>query len=449
MEAAHGPSILRTPPDVVATVLLKHSGRGCGRGQQPRQLHVSRCSLRSSGTAAAHGSSICSIVVLSAAAHRRLDRQQLGRPPRGVAFGARTLARQPIALRGLGRSGVTSPFGELPYSQKIAEFLRKPEAALFEAALIAMACVVYAFGTLELNAATSAVLSDLEQGIQIIFLLEYLLRWYSSSCSPSCLLELYMVVDALAFLPLVLQLLGVAEIAPLEFLRILRILRLQRFLQDPESFGQLIGRNAADVRPLDLELARAVLSISTLLFVSSGLMYNVEHGVNPGFPNLFQSLYFGLVTLTTVGYGDIVPLTLEGRTIVCLSILVAIPLIPFNLTRVVEAFFFDNVSQKAPVSNPELEKFQKQLDANQEQLKELSRRFEAAGLDASTVTCSACFETDHRVDARFCFKCGAALPVLMVDASSRTVAEQELRNNINKEIAAQRAALILFPCLPL
>lgn len=80
-----------------------------------------------------------------------------------------------------------------------------------------------------------------------------------------------------------------------------------------------------------------MLSIYTLLSISTGLIYTAEEGVNPQIPDYFTALYFGLTTLTTVGFGDIVPVTFQGRLVVSLSILAGVAIIPVQAASLVEA----------------------------------------------------------------------------------------------------------------
>merc|ERR1719491_311120 len=123
-------------------------------------------------------------------------------------------------------------------------------------------------------------------------------------------------------------------------LRLLRILRLQLVLSDLETFGNFeiaLGLKPSDIRPYQLQLARVILSIFTLTSVSAGLIYTSEHTANPeAFPDYFTALYFGLTTLTTVGFGDIVPITFNGRLVVSGSILAGVAIIPIQA-----ASFFD------------------------------------------------------------------------------------------------------------
>jgi voltage-gated potassium channel len=114
-------------------------------------------------------------------------------------------------------------------------------------------------------------------------------------------------------------------------LRLLRILKFQRVLTNENTymnFEMALGMKQTDVRPYQLQLARVVISIFTLVSVSTGLIYTAEHDANPLFTDYFTALYFGLTTLTTVGFGDITPVTFQGRIVVMASILAGVIVVP-------------------------------------------------------------------------------------------------------------------------
>ena len=134
--------------------------------------------------------------------------------------------------------------------------------------------------------------------------------------------------------------LSVANSPGLQNLLLLRILRLQRVLSDIDTFSRFemaLGLPPESVRPFQLQLARVLLSLFTLLSVSSGLIYTTEHGVNPDIPDYFSALYFGLTTLTTVGFGDIAPVTPQGKLVVCASILAGVAIIPAQAASLLDA----------------------------------------------------------------------------------------------------------------
>jgi len=143
--------------------------------------------------------------------------------------------------------------------------------------------------------------------------------------------------------------LSVTNSPRLQNLRLLRVLRLRRLLSDIDTFYRFemaLGLPPESVRPFQLQLARVLLSTFTLLSVSSGLIYTTEHGVNPDIPDYFSALYFGLTTLTTVGFGDITPVTPQGRLVVCASILAGVAFIPAQAANLLDAILeYQNENQ--------------------------------------------------------------------------------------------------------
>jgi len=179
-----------------------------------------------------------------------------------------------------------------------------------------------------------------------IFAIDFFVRWFASAnFNPQYLLKPLVVLDIVVVLiPLSVQsifpFLSVANSPGLQNLLLLRILRLQRVLSDIDTFSRFemaLGLPPESVRPFQLQLARVLLSLFTLLSVSSGLIYTTEHGVNPDIPDYFSALYFGLTTLTTVGFGDIAPVTPQGRLVVCASILAGVAVIPAQAASLLDA----------------------------------------------------------------------------------------------------------------
>ena len=123
--------------------------------------------------------------------------------------------------------------------------------------------------------------------------------------------------------------------------------------------------------------------IFTLLFISTGLIYNAEHATNPQLPDYFTALYFGLTTLTTVGFGDITPITAEGRLVVSVSILAGIAIIPVQLSSLAEALFGDRRASTAGAAD--------------------------GAATATSTPCAACGATGHPANAAFCYACGVSL----------------------------------------
>lgn len=165
------------------------------------------------------------------------------------------------------------------------------------AALVILSIVVVVFETIpEFRGNFVVSLDQIEDLICIFFALEYFARWYSEQFRPT---YIFQPLDFLSFSPLVLKAMLFAmdlkmnflggtgeeitmraaageslDAGPLTFLKLLRIIRLQRFLIDYQTFGDIkiaLGLRPSQIRPYQLQLARVILSLFTLYFISLGL----------------------------------------------------------------------------------------------------------------------------------------------------------------------------------
>lgn len=150
----------------------------------------------------------------------------------------------------------------------------------------------------------------------VIFGVEYVLRLWTANEIPRFahpvtgrlrwMATPYAVVDLLAIAPAFLPL------ADLRFVRVLRLLRLFKLGRYSEGF-RILG---AVFRAKRDELAMASFLVAVALVLSSSLMYYAERDAQPDkFSSILDAMWWGIVTLTTTGYGDVVPITVEGRII--------------------------------------------------------------------------------------------------------------------------------------
>ncbi len=146
----------------------------------------------------------------------------------------------------------------------------------------------------------------------ILFTVEYLLRIYVARKPWRYITSFFGVVDLLAVLPgyLSLFLLGsqyLIVVRSLRLLRVFRILKLARFLGEASVLRRALS---ASMPKITVFLGTVV----TLVMIIGSLMYVVE-GAENGFTSIPKSIYWAIVTLTTVGYGDISPQTPLGQTL--------------------------------------------------------------------------------------------------------------------------------------
>lgn len=213
---------------------------------------------------------------------------------------------------------------------------RTPLGKAIDITLLALNLVFVALfvaETYSLSPALRARLWQLEVAIAVVFLVEYVLRLYGAADRLEEFSNPYTVIDLIAIFPtfLVLFLPGVTAVANVGFLRVVRVvrvLRFYRFTQDAEFFFGTISDNA-------LRAVKLLLTVLVLLFVSAGLFYSMEHAVNPEVATFGDAFYYVVVTLSTTGFGDIIPVTTAGRWVTVAAILVSIIVIPWQASRIV------------------------------------------------------------------------------------------------------------------
>ncbi|MFC6338918.1 ion transporter [Pseudomonas sp. CCM 7891] len=156
------------------------------------------------------------------------------------------------------------------------------------------------------------VLAYIEWGFTIIFAIEYGLRLY---CSPKPLryaFSFYGLVDLLAIVPGILAL-YYSDAQYLLIIRIIRMLRIFRVLKLSPYLKQANYLMSA-LRGSKQKIVVFLVSVCTLVTVFGTLMYVIE-GPEHGFTSIPKGIYWAIVTLTTVGFGDIVPKTPLGQVI--------------------------------------------------------------------------------------------------------------------------------------
>ena len=152
----------------------------------------------------------------------------------------------------------------------------------------------------------------IEWGFTILFTIEYGLRLYCVRNRARYAKSFFGVVDLLSVLPTYLGLI-LTGIAPMLVIRILRILRLFRIMHMDRYVGEaniLLEVLVASWR----KTLVFVYTVLTLVVIFGALMHYIE-GVEAGFTSIPQSMYWAIVTLTTVGYGDVTPLTPLGKLV--------------------------------------------------------------------------------------------------------------------------------------
>jgi voltage-gated potassium channel len=187
--------------------------------------------------------------------------------------------------------------------------LDKPIFAWSIAILIIYSVICFSIETLpDLSQATIQFLRYSEISIVSIFTLEYLYRLYISEGKVKFIFSFYGVIDLLAILPFYL-----ATAIDLRSLRLIRLLRLARLLK-LVRYNSAIVRFGKAIYLVKEELVIFTVASLVMLYLAAVGIYHFEHEAQPEvFRSIFDSLWWAVATLTTVGYGDIYPITIAGR----------------------------------------------------------------------------------------------------------------------------------------
>ena len=215
-----------------------------------------------------------------------------------------------------------------------------------------------------------AALRQAEWVLTILFTVEYGLRLLSVGAPAAYARSFYGVIDLLAILPTYLSLFfpgaqALIVIRALRILRVFRVLKLAHYVRETEDLMRAMRASARKI----LVFMFAVL---TLVVILGSLMYMVE-GPEHGFTSIPKGVYWAVVTLTTVGYGDISPHTTGGQM----------------LASVIMIMGYGIIAVPTGIVTVEMG---------------LARRSMV-----STQACRSCGRDGHETDADFCKFCGTGL----------------------------------------
>ncbi len=196
-------------------------------------------------------------------------------------------------------------------------------------ALIVISIISFSFDTLpNLPPWAKTTLSVIELTTVIIFTIEYLLRLTVASNRLGYIFSFYGIIDLVAILPFY-----IASGFDLRAIRVFRLLRLFRILK-LVKYNNAINRYHRALKLVKEELVVFGFSSLILLYLSAVGIYYFENSAQPEqFKSVFHSLWWAVTTFTTVGYGDMYPVTFGGRlfTFFVLAIGLGIVAVPTGL----------------------------------------------------------------------------------------------------------------------
>lgn len=197
----------------------------------------------------------------------------------------------------------------------------------------------------------------------IVFTLEYLLRIWTADLAYSTyhkkrhairryVLSPMALIDLFAILPFYLPMVIPVD---LRFLRLFRFSRLMRLLKINRYTKALIQIGEVITAKKD-ELVATVFLMCFMIMMSSTMMYFFESEVQPeAFPNIVASFWWAIATLTTVGYGDVYPITIMGKFFASITALLGIGLVALP-TGIISSGFVELISKKKVKKEDTLER---------------------------------------------------------------------------------------------
>lgn len=259
-----------------------------------------------------------------------------------------------------------------------------PKGKLFDVilliAIIASIVLVMLESIKSFDAKYHNLLNISEWIITILFSIEYIARIVTVKKPLKYVTSFYGIIDLLSTSPKYISLLfggihALAALRALRLLRVFRILKLARFL------------GASQVLTNSLKASRAKISVFLfavliLSIIFGTLMYLIEGEVS-GFTSIPVSVYWCIVTLTTVGFGDIAPITPIGQLIAAIIMILGYGIIAVP-TGIVSAEYVNQSKNK---------------DATPQKPK----------VNLNSQSCQNCLASNHKDEAEFCYNCGNKL----------------------------------------
>lgn len=266
------------------------------------------------------------------------------------------------------------------WKEKLHEIIYEadtPAGKLFDVVLlifIILSIILVMLESVDFIGTTYFELLDLlEWIITILFSLEYIARIVCVKNPKAYIFSFYGIVDFLSTIPKYLSLFVVGThslvaIRALRLLRVFRILKLTRYIGESTNFGRALKRSR-------IKIAVFLSFVLVLCIILGTVMYLIEGDKDSGFSSIPRSVYWAIVTLTTVGYGDIAPVSSFGQLIASLIMILGYGIIAIP-TGIVTS--------------------------------EMTRS-ERKSIPKNTHSCIHCMASYHADDAKFCHKCGQEL----------------------------------------
>ena len=198
-------------------------------------------------------------------------------------------------------------YNERKWKEKLHEIIYEadtPAGKLFDIILLIVILLSVVLVMLEsigsIESKYANILDILEWVITILFSVEYIARIISVKSPKSYVFSFYGIIDFLSIIPKYISLFilgtnSLLALRALRLLRVFRILKLTRFIGESANFGKALKRSRA-------KIAVFITFVIVLCIILGTIMYLVENEHDSGFTSIPRSVYWAIVTLTTVGY---------------------------------------------------------------------------------------------------------------------------------------------------
>ncbi|MCL2089071.1 MAG: ion transporter [Oscillospiraceae bacterium] len=218
--------------------------------------------------------------------------------------------------------------------------------------LIVINIFIIVFDTLNLQEHSSYVLRVIETVIVVVFTIEYILRLWTAGfiyknlssvkAALKCAFTFLMIMDFIAMMPFYLQFLLYID---LNVLRMFRLFRMIWFFRIKREYIKALSNIFEVFRRKAVSLIFSVFITFTLMIVASILIYAAEKDAQPEvFSNALYGLWWAVITITTVGYGEIYPITILGKILAAFFSILSIGMISIP-TGIISSGFIEKARE--------------------------------------------------------------------------------------------------------
>ncbi|MEZ4795759.1 MAG: ion transporter [Flavobacteriaceae bacterium] len=195
--------------------------------------------------------------------------------------------------------------------------------AFFIQALILLSIVTFSVETLpNLKPETRTILRAIEIFCVLVFTIEYILRIYVADSKPRFIFSFFGLIDLLAILPFYLSFgVDLRSLRALRFLRLFRILKLVRYNKAMNHFIKAMSSAKEQI------FLFIFITIILIYFAAVGIYYFENEAQPDHFSSIFDSLWWAIITLTTVGYGDVYPITVGGKVFTFIILMIGLGIV--------------------------------------------------------------------------------------------------------------------------